>query len=189
MREKDFAVSAAAFLALAVLYFFDDELLIPALIPAVIAHEAGHALFLRIGGARVRRMALDMKGLRMDYSGDISRMSEAAAILAGPFMGLLYAAVSARLGQLLERDFLLFSSGLSLALSLFNLIPARPLDGGRFLALLTGEGKPLRALELCAALGLMSAGLWALWRGYGSGLCVSGAWLLLAWGENPCKTA
>ena len=189
MREKSFVVSAAAFLALAVLYFFDDELLLPALIPAVFAHEAGHALFLRIGGARVRRVSLDMKGLKMDYSGNISRVSEAAAILAGPLMGLVYAAISARLGQLLEREFLLFSSGLSLALSLFNLIPARPLDGGRLLALLTGEGRLLCAVELCAALGLMGGGLWALWRGYGPGLCISGAWLLLAWGESPCKTA
>ena len=68
---------------------------------------------------------------------------------------------------------LVSSSGLSLVLSLFNLLPAPPLDGGRIAEALLGR-------RACSLLGLitagltLSAGLYAVARGYGAALFCAG---------------
>ena len=79
---------------------------------------------------------------------------------------------------------LYYPAGLSLLLSLFNLLPAPPLDGGAAAAALFslwpgGErGERLaRLLALLTAAALTGAGLWALRRGYGAAALIAGALL------------
>lgn len=166
-------VSAGALLIFALAYFFDGSGMLAALLPAAAAHEAGHIAALLLCGARIRRLRLDIFGLRLDYSGRLGRASALCSALAGPAAGLVYAFPAMRAaGQGMR-----MSGAISLLLSFFNLLPALPLDGGRALALLCA-GRRVRACSRVTAALLMAAGLWALFE-YGSlSLLVMGGWLL-----------
>ena len=167
-------ISAGALLIFALAYFFDGSGMLSALLPAAAVHEAGHVAALLACGARIRRLRLDVFGLRLDYSGSLGCAASLFAALAGPAAGLLYAFPAMRAaGQELK-----MSGAISLLLSGFNLLPALPLDGGRALALLCGS-RTVRACSRVTALLLMAAGLWALFA-YGSlSMLVMGGWLLV----------
>lgn len=167
-------VSAGALLIFALAYFFDGSGMLASLLPAAAVHEAGHVAALLLFGARIRRLRLDIFGLRLDYSGRLGRAASLCAALAGPAAGLMYAFPAMRAaGQGLK-----MSGAISLLLSGFNLLPALPLDGGRALALLCGA-RTVRTCSHVTALLLMAAGLWALFE-YGSlSLLVMGGWLLV----------
>lgn len=167
-------VSAGALLIFALAYFFDGSGLFASLLPAAAVHEAGHIAVLLACGARIRRLRLDIFGLRLDYGGSPSRTALLCAALAGPAAGLLYAFPAMRAAGKSLR----MSGAISLLLSCFNLLPALPLDGGRALSLLC-RARTVRLCSRAAALLLMAAGLWALFE-YGSlSLLVMGGWLLV----------
>lgn len=154
-------------------WFMDGDGLFAALLPAVLVHELGHFLFLRLGGLRLRSLRLGLFGLEMDYFGCLSGLRGFLAILAGPAFGLAWALLATPLAG----DYWRLSSGLSLCLSFVNLLPVLPLDGGRLLLYIMGEkGRGLSrvfALALCVlSLGLLAAfrtlpplalSLWLLW--------------------------
>lgn len=96
---------------------------------AAALHELGHLAVLRVCGARVRRLRLSVLGAVMEVSGSMSYPRELAAVLAGPGVNLLAAAALGRLG-------LSTAAGAHAVLCAFNLLPIRPLDGGRALYLL-----------------------------------------------------
>ena len=146
-------VQPAAALLWALAWFFDSGGMIAALLPAVLMHELGHFLFLRLAGMRLRSLSLGLFGLEMDYFGALSGVPGFLAILAGPFFGLMWTGFSA----LLPGEYWHLSSGLSLSLSLVNLLPVLPLDGGRLLACVLGE----RSGPICltCAIVLTAAGL------------------------------
>ena len=52
MRRVRWTVRPGAALALALAWFLDERGLVPAALLAAAVHEAGHALALRLGGAR-----------------------------------------------------------------------------------------------------------------------------------------
>ena len=129
-------ITAGFLLPFSLLWLLDTEGLLSALLPAALAHEAGHALALRCCGAYLTRLRFAFCGLRMDYGGVLTRHEELFCTLAGPLSGGIYALCAAFAGARLHSEFLLCSAGLSLLLSGFNLRPAPMLDGGRALALL-----------------------------------------------------
>ena len=94
-------------------------------------HELGHYLALRYQGVRVTGLRLEVLGAEMtaDRSG-ISYGGELAAVLAGPGANLLAALVLLGGGEALWT-----AAGSNLVLCAFNLLPLRPLDGGRALEL------------------------------------------------------
>ena len=105
---------------------------------------------------------------------------------AGPAAGFAYAFLASFLWRETGQDWLSLSAGLSLLLSIFNLLPAPPLDGGRILApllcALLGSKKEKRigrilgfgvGFILCA-LGIVSA-----LKGKGAAPLLPGLWLLL----------
>ena len=143
---------------------------------AAALHELGHVLVLRLVGASIRRLRLTVCGAAMETDADrLPYGWELAAVLAGPGTNLLWG-----LGLLaVGRPWCRVSAGAHLALCAFNLLPMRPLDGGRALLLLSswllgprrGEGLT-RLVGGCTGL-LCSGGLLWLMRETGGNL-----WLL-----------
>lgn len=103
---------------------------------AAAAHELGHWIMLRFFGADIRGLRIGMLGAVLEA--DCSRLSygkELLAVLAGPGANLLCAWLLSRFGNEME-----VVIGAHLVLGMFNLIPLRPLDGGRALYLVVAWG-------------------------------------------------
>jgi stage IV sporulation protein FB len=108
-------------------------LLLAEVLSAAALHELGHWLVLRLLGARTIRLRLGVLGAVLET--DSQRLSygkELAAVLAGPGTNLLCALALTAFGPGLAE-----AAGVHLVLGAFNLLPVRPLDGGRALYLLT----------------------------------------------------
>lgn len=110
-----------------------------ALVAALLAHEVGHAAVALARGCRVHEITLMFFGGRATMSALPSApLARAAISLAGPGAGFLLWLVALRLATILPGTrilaFLLVETArISLYLSVFNMIPALPLDGGHVL--------------------------------------------------------
>ncbi len=133
MEDRRFNINALALLIFAMAFFFDDSGLLPAVLPAVAVHEFGHVAALRMSGAKLRYLRFSIFGFELDYSGEISRRAEMFSLAAGPLAGLIYAVAAC---VLFQSRFWRCSGELSVMLSIFNLLPIPPLDGGRLSLLL-----------------------------------------------------
>lgn len=101
---------------------------------AAAVHELGHCLALGLMNVPVTGLNVGVFGAELEA--DRSRLSysgELAAVLAGPGANLLCAAL---LTALCGTRCAVFT-GANLVLCAFNLLPVRPLDGGRALYLMT----------------------------------------------------
>lgn len=177
-RRVRWDVRPGGVLLLALLYFFGDLQILAALLGSVLVHELGHVLALRAFGARVRRVRLDFTGLCMDYRGlRLTRRQEFMAAAAGPLAGGVTAWAASFLGNWYVSEWLLLFAGTGMVLTVFNLIPAKPLDGWRMVSAVWPGGA--ESVSLLAAGGTLFAGLWAMERGLGPGLAVMGIILLL----------
>lgn len=176
-----FDVSPAFALAAALVYLLDDQGLFTLAAVSAAVHELGHYAALRAFGARPYLLRLELTGAAMYF--DESRLSygrEMLAALAGPLAGLLLTFAAAYLGAHAL-------AGVSLALSLFNLLPIGGLDGGRLLrALLSIHTDPERADKLClwvtlvCAAMMLSAGVYLMLRArMGGALIIAGLALLI----------
>lgn len=161
------------------------------ILAAALIHEAGHWVALRVMGARIRGLRIGMLGMVMET--DSSRLSygqELLALLAGPGMNLLCACLLSLLTGGTEAVI-----GAHLVLGLFNLLPARPLDGGRALYLLCawllGPDRGERVARLVGAVtaALLAAGLCVLCRRTGGSLWLlpAAGGLLAAAGRECCR--
>jgi len=167
-------LTPGAALALGLAVFLGDGRALAALGLAVAAHETGHLLMLRLCGKRLRRVSLTLFGPEIDYRGALLGREALLCIGGGPLLGLLYAAAALSLPGALWQ----LSGALSLLLSLFNLLPVLPLDGGRLLSALRGEDTARRVSRVLSP-ALLLAGVWALRRYQAPGLLLTGAWLTL----------
>ncbi len=77
---------------------------------------------------------LDLAGLCMEVSGIRDARAALLCVLAGPAAGLLWSLLALSLPTLYFQT----SGKIGLVISLFNLLPIRPLDGGRLLELWVG---------------------------------------------------
>ena len=165
-----------------IVYCTDGKTLLLLLLP-VAAHELGHWFCLRITGCRIRALRMELSGLSIRYAGDPGPWGQALCALAGPLAGLLYAWPAARFGSSGE-----LSAGVSVLLSLFNLIPALPLDGGRIALALLGKQKA-RRLSLISAILTACLGLILFVRGRGASLALAGLCLLAAQDHRGSSSA
>ncbi|MDD2201577.1 MAG: site-2 protease family protein [Firmicutes bacterium] len=110
---------------------------------SLVVHEGSHAMAAAGFGHAVARISITPIGAVASLEGEIHSRpeAEAAVAMAGPMTSLILAA----LGYLLllygnaDRDKVEFFVGANIALAIFNLIPAFPLDGGRVLRALMAE--------------------------------------------------
>ena len=144
---------------------------------AAAVHEAGHLLMLRLLGVGMESLRVSVFGAEIRPEGTyISYGGELAALLAGPAANLLCGMALALSGSCW-----LVPAGAHLTLGCFNLLPIRPLDGGRALYLLVswlagpaaGEWAA-RCIGVSTAIGLGVFLAWLMWRSGGS------LWLLPA---------
>ncbi|MEG2175228.1 MAG: peptidase M50 [Oscillibacter sp.] len=152
--------------------------LLGTILAAAALHELGHYLILRAWGAKVTALRLSVFGAVMETdSENLSYGRELAAVLAGPAANFFCALVLAATGKM---DYAL-PTGVHLALGAFNLLPVRPLDGGRALGLmlawLLGPAAGERAAGIVSGGGAVALALClaAVMRGSGGSL-----WLLPA---------
>lgn len=130
-------------------------------------HEIGHVIAMRIKGIPVSApVFIPMLGAVIFAPPFKDRETEAFVGYGGPLLGTIGAVISFGLWAVLpgESAFFLVLSYLALFLNLFNLIPIRPLDGGRitqvasrFFGILGG------AIILVLPILLQNPGLLLLW--------------------------
>ena len=167
-------LSAGAVVLIALMYFFDGSGILAAAVPAVLVHELGHYSLLRLCGRRVTCLRIGIFGLEMDYAGYLDGTRAVLCIAAGPLFGLTYAVMSCRVGG----KFAELSGALSFVLSIFNLLPVLPLDGGRLVAEITNETFAGR-LSAAASLILLLGGAAVLLRFRTISLLIPAVWLVL----------
>src|SRR5438046_2651130 len=107
---------------------------------SLLAHEFSHALVARGHGVKVAGITLWLFGGVSKLEGEPpSARAEALIAGAGPLTSFLVGAVSvviafATQGNVLISDLFSWLTFVNIALGLFNLVPAFPLDGGRLLS-------------------------------------------------------
>jgi Zn-dependent protease len=175
---------------------------------SILLHELGHAV-------AARRVGIEVSGIELFFFGGFMRMSRDSATpreefrvaVAGPLVTLAIVVVTGLITVALagSGDFthytelsrgtptlpeavIAFTFSANVALLVFNLIPAFPLDGGRIAraAAWRATGDRVRATRLAARLGQLFAlvligwGLWTLVRGglYGGLYTVVLGWML-----------
>lgn len=161
----------------------DTPILLAALLPAALLHELAHYAVPRLCGVRAARFTLTGLGASL-YVPELHRLSYGAELLsaaAGPLMNLLLWVLLSLTG----REELTLFAGAQMVLGVLNLLPVRPMDGGRILWLATAYlTEPYTADRVAAAVGLAASSallalcLWlVLTTGSGLFLLLGALWL------------
>ena len=149
MKGLKLEVSPWAAIVYSLLYFFDNDGWFASALPAVVFHEAGHALAIILFGGQIHTVRLDLAGLCLESTLTGHRRKQIICLLAGPCAGFLWTG----LAFCIPREFFLKSAQVGLVIDLFNLLPVWPLDGGHILRLLLGAGTARScSLFLCVLL-------------------------------------
>ena len=131
-RFAALTVSPSALVLLAAFLLFSRGLTLPAaILSAALCHELAHVLALHLLHAPPRRLTLSASGAEL-YVPALARLSyggEILAVAAGPACNLLLWALLSSVGGEALAPF----AGAHLILGALNLLPVRPMDGGRLL--------------------------------------------------------
>ena len=176
------------FLALCVMMPF--ELFISVFLSAAV-HELGHLAALWAFGAKTEKVSPSFCGITITFYGTRSYLQDALCAFIGPAAGIVFSLKSALFAKIYGHDVFYTMCGASMSLSLFNLLPAMPLDGGRILFSLLAWKKGIqsaqRALYVSTAASsvfLILMGVFALTvSSSGITFILVGAWLC----ANGCK--
>ena len=133
---------------------------------------------LRAAGCRIRGFSADAGGAVIERRGGAGPGWELICLAAGPAAGFIYALAASLAGGALGSGLLLCSAGMSAVLSVFNLLPSPPLDGGRIVQLIFGD-KAAEIAGLLTASAVFLIGFAAFISGRGAALFIAGALLLV----------
>ena len=132
-RRVSFDLPPVTATVLILFVWLSSPLLLASLLCAAILHELGHLTVLRLFGGRVSHLSISPFGAKLTVANGqcLSYGAEILSTLAGPAVNLAFALILSLLGARWDEAYVF--AGAQLVLGLFNLIPARPLDGGRIL--------------------------------------------------------
>ena len=133
MNGRRVTISLALTLAAAFIYYVVSIETAIAIALPVAVHELAHIIALRFFGLKVNSVRVELTGLCIDYCGFAEPLAHAAAAFAGPAGGFIYAYAASLIARETGCAWMELSAGISLLLSIFNLLPVLPLDGGRIL--------------------------------------------------------
>lgn len=105
-----------------------SALIIP-IISAIFIHELGHIIASIILKVEIKCITISILGARLEMNSEISYLKEFIISLSGPTFGFLAFLLTSQ-ADIHPQTILNFSI-ISLALSIFNLLPIETLDGGR----------------------------------------------------------
>lgn len=126
MSEK-LQIHDSFWLLLATILLIDTEMVFPAFLFCAAVHELGHFIMIHLFKGTIQCFHISAAGGMMQYQlPRLSHQADLCIALGGPLFGLLLA-----YGASLAHTQLI--AGASLLLSVFNLLPIPPLDGGRAL--------------------------------------------------------
>ena len=168
MRTLKVTCSLGFLLLAAGLIYLDGTRLFVLMLTACFLHEAGHYGAAQGFGCRVRALHLTSAGaeMKLDLNTTLSYAQDALIAFAGPSVNLLAAWLAALSGASLF-------AGINLSFGVLNLLPIRPLDGGRILTDFVSFFKPELAEKIHSALSVLMSGVllglgWAAWRRWGN---------------------
>ena len=133
MNGRRVTISLALTLAAAFIYYVVSIETAIAIALPVAVHELSHIIALRFFGLKVKSVRAELTGLCIDYCGFAEPVVHIAAAFAGPAGGFIYAYAASLIARKTGCAWMELSAGISLLLSVFNLLPVLPLDGGRIL--------------------------------------------------------
>ena len=190
-------------------FFHVDPLLLSAVLPAavfgyflplcaglvaIMLHEGSHLVAARLFGVRTQRISLTPFGGLAQMQNAPTAKAAFFIALAGPILNLLLAQICLLLYKVHPDPLLRLFFLANLAIGLFNLLPAYPLDGGRMLhaALAKFLGVERARRIACFSGMLLGAGLlaYACWVFYSihmvnvSFLLMGALLLVLAWRQR-----
>jgi Zn-dependent protease len=142
------------------------------LFASVVLHELGHSLTGRRYGVRVRRITLWFLGGVAEFE-EMPRQRGAEAVvgIAGPVVSFALAALFFGLQAVVPKHAMqsvwlvsVYLATVNLALGVFNLVPAMPMDGGRILRSLLALRMPhARATAIAGGVAKVIAVLMGVW--------------------------
>ena len=104
-------MSSGAILLLSALYFFGGFISLSALLLAAAVHELGHIIIIKLLGGGIKSFSFEASGMCMSLCGINNAASEAAALLAGPAAGLIFALICSYFGVKTANRLLLECAG------------------------------------------------------------------------------
>ncbi len=119
-------VSDSVLLIFAAALLLDTTMLTIIFLFAALVHEMGHILAVLICKGRILSVKITVFGGVIHYHQDGGRLRDIIIAMSGPLIGIITAYISAKLGYFVF-------SGANLILSIVNLLPVLPLDGGRII--------------------------------------------------------
>ena len=179
--KKDFVyVSPGIVFLAAILIYLDGIAFVIQCISACALHEFGHYSAARLNGNKIRSIRITAVGAEIyfDTGRSFSYFGEIITAFAGPVVNLITAWISVKLNAFLF-------AGINLCLGIINLLPIRPLDGGRILTSILSLFFPNAADGVVSCISIMFSGCllglgWLAWKTWGNvSLLLTAAWIVL----------